>query len=326
MRIAVLAVEDMFDSGLSAVLDILATANQLRVDSAIAAPPFEVTVVGTGTSVRTGHGLQLTTVPLTDLDAVPDVLVTPALGLKSPREIVDIVRDHPSLADIVSLRDAGSALAAACSGTFFLAEAGVLDGLLATTSWFLGPAFRSRYPAVRLDESRTLAHDGQVTTAGAAFAHIDLALSIVQHESPALAELVARYLVIGDRPSQALFAVPSHLASNDPTITAFERWVRDHIADPLQISAVAAEIGISERTLQRTTSTVLGMSPIDFVNEIRLDQATFLLRTTTRSTDAVASAVGYQNTSTLRALVRRRRGTTIGALRSRPAWQAAKGS
>ncbi len=317
MQIAVLAVPDLFDSGLSAVLDVLATANALREDVATSVLPFDVTVVGTQPSVRTGHGLRLATTPLTELDTVPDLLVMLAVGcaFKAPQQVVDIVRNHPALTHVVALHSAGRALAAACTGTFFLAEAGVLDGLMATTSWWLGPAFRSRYTAVRLDESRTLARDGRVTTAGAAFAHIDLALSIVTWESPALAELVARYLVIGDRPSQAIFAVPSHLAGHDPTMTAFERWVRDHIADPLQISGVAAAIGVSERTLQRTTAAVLGMSPIDFVHEIRLDEATFLLRTTSQTMDAIAAAVGYQNTSTLRALVRRRRGTTISALR-----------
>jgi transcriptional regulator GlxA family with amidase domain len=87
------------------------------------------------------------------------------------------------------------------------------------------------------------------------------------------------------------------------------------VAEPLQISGVAAAIGVSERTLQRATAAVLGMSPIDFLHEIRLDEATFLLRTTNQTVDAVAAAVGYQNTSTLRTLVRRRRGTTISALR-----------
>ena len=315
MRITVLAVPGLFDSGLSAVLDVLATANVLRGDVATSVPPFDVTVGGTEASVRTGHGLRLATTPLAEL-GVPDLLVVPAIGcdLKAP-QIVDLVRNHPALAHVTALRTAGSALAAACTGTFFLAEAGVLDGRLATTSWWLGPAFRRRYTAVRLDESRTLARDGQITTAGAAFAHIDLALSIVAQESPALADLVARYLVIGDRPSQAIFAVPSHLAATDPTMTAFERWVRDHVAEPLQISGVAAALGVSERTLQRTTAAALGMSPIDFVHEIRLDEATFLLRTTNQTADAIAAHVGYQNTSTLRALVRRRRGTTISALR-----------
>jgi transcriptional regulator GlxA family with amidase domain len=317
MRISVLAVPDLFDSGLSAVLDVLATANALREDVAASVLPFEVTVAGIEASVRTAHGLRLATTPLAELDTVPDLLVMPAVAcsFKAPRQVVDIVRNHPALAHVAALHTAGSALAAACTGTFFLAEAGVLDGLLATTSWWLGPAFRRRYTAVRLDDSRTLARDGRVTTAGAAFAHIDLALSIVAQESPALAEMVARYLVIGDRPSQAVFALPSHLASTDPTVTAFERWARGHVAEPLQISGVAAAIGVSERTLQRTTAAVLGMSPIDFLHEIRLDEATFLLRTTSQTVDAVAAAVGYQNTSTLRTLVRRRRGTTISALR-----------
>lgn len=315
MRIAILAIDGMFDSGLSVVLDILAAANMLDEEAASAAP-FEVTVVSTGRMVRTGHGLALATVPLAELTATPDLLVMPAVGLKAPAEVVDAVRGHRLLAEVVALRREGAALAAACSGTFFLAEAGVLDGLAATTSWWLGPTFRRRYPQVRLDGSRTLVRDDQVTTAGAAFAHIDLALSIVQQRSPALADLITRHLVVGERPSQAVVAVPTVLAGNHPTVAAFERWVRDHLDEPLQVGQVAASIGVSERTLQRTTSTVLGMSPIDFIHDIRLDHATFLLRTTGQTIDAVTAAVGYRNTSTLRALVRRRRGTTVGALRA----------
>lgn len=315
MRIAILAVDAMFDSGLAVTLDVLATANALRGEAAATTPPFEVTVTAIRNEVRTGHALHLATTPLAELPAPPDLLVMPAVGLRAPAEVIEIVRDHPALPHVAALHRGGTALAAACSGTFFLAEAGVLDGRAATTSWWLGPAFRGRYGAVQLRDSAVLVGDERITTAGAAFAHIDLALSLVQRQSPALAELTARYLLIGDRPSQAVFAVPSLLARSDPTVTAFERWVREHVAEPVQISRAAAAIGVSERTLQRTMAAVLGMSPIDFVHEIRLDQATFLLRTSGLTADAVAAAVGYQNTSTLRALVRRRRGSTISALR-----------
>src|ERR1700758_5381143 len=147
MMITALAVPDLFDSGLSAVLDVLATANALREDVATSVPPFDVTVAGTEASVRTGHGLRLATGRLTELGIVPDLVVIPAIGcgLKSARQLVEIGRKHAVLAHVTALHAAGSPLAAACTGTFFLAEAGLLDGLLATTSWWLGPAFRRRY-------------------------------------------------------------------------------------------------------------------------------------------------------------------------------------
>ncbi len=316
MRVAVLAVNGMFDSGLTVILDLLATANVLSGQADLLAPPFEVIPVGWGTTVRTAHGLQLATTPWSQIsDAPPDLAVMPAVGLRPPAEVIDMVRDHNVLAAIGTLCENGTGMAAACSGTFFLAEAGVLDGLTATTSWWLSPAFRARYPKVDLDQSKTLAIAGNITTAGAAFAHMDLALSLVHRQSPALAELVARYLVIGDRPSQAAVAVPSLLASGHPSVAAFERYVRDNLSDPIGVEDAARAIGVSERTLQRATMTTVGMSPVRFVQEIRLEQATYLLRTTNQTADAIAAAVGYQDGGTLRTLVRRRRHTTLAALR-----------
>jgi transcriptional regulator GlxA family with amidase domain len=316
MRVAVLAVDGMFDSGLSAIMDILATANVLSGQAGLPEPPFEVVTVGARASVRTANGLQLTTTPWPQIRSdPPELAVMPALGLRPPAQIVAIVRDHGFLPAIAELCGQGTGMAAACSGTFFLAESGVLDGLTATTSWWLGPTFRARYPQVELDESRTLAITGNITTAGAAFAHLDLALSLVHRTSPVLAELVARYLVIGNRPSQAAVAVPSLLASGNPTVAVFERYIRDHLAEPVQVEDAARAIGVSGRTLQRATRSTLGISPIRFVQEVRLEQATFLLRTTNETPGAIAVAVGYNDAGTLRSLVRRRRHTTLAALR-----------
>ena len=83
----------------------------------------------------------------------------------------------------------------------------------------------------------------------------------------------------------------------------------------MQIEDAARTLGVSERTLQRATQATLGMSPIRFVQEVRLEQATVLLRTTTQAPAAIATAVGYQDVSTLRTLIRRRRHTTLAALR-----------
>jgi transcriptional regulator GlxA family with amidase domain len=174
---------------------------------------------------------------------------------------------------IARTRDRGTAIASACAGTFLLAEAGILDGLRATTTWWLSPAFRNRYPKVELDHSQMVITCEGITTAGAAFGHVDLALAIVRAGSPALADLVARYLVVDERPSQSAYTIPSALAQSDPTVAAFERWTREHLAEPISIPDAAKAIGVSERTLQRSVQRTVGTSPIRFVQDLRIERA-----------------------------------------------------
>lgn len=222
---------------------------------------------------------------------------------------------RPTVAAIAAARAAGAEVVGACSGTLLMARSGALDGQPATTTWWLGPLFREHFPKVDLDVAATLVRGEGVRTAGAAFAHIDLALSLVQQRSPVLADIVARHLLIGDRASQAGFAMPSVMAHHHPDLSAFERWVRRHLDQPIRIAAAAEAIGVSERTLQRLTDASLGMSPLEFVNDIRLDEAVFLLRTSTLSVEGVAARVGFGSAAALRRLVQRRRGRTLRAVR-----------
>lgn len=107
----------------------------------------------------------------------------------------------------------GALTATACVGTFVLAEAALLDGEEATTTWWLALLFRQRYPRVRLDESRIIVQSNAVVTAGAALSHLDLALALIRRVSPELANLVARYLVVDVRTSQSIYSIPDHLAT-----------------------------------------------------------------------------------------------------------------
>lgn len=191
----------------------------------------------------------------------------------------------------------------------------MLDGRRATTSWWLAPVFRTRYPAVEVDQSRMVITSDGVTTAGAAFGHVDLALAVVRMSSPALADLVARYLVVDERPSQSAYTIPSALARSDPLVSAFERWVRARLDQPISIGEAARTLGVSERTLQRTVQRTLGTSPVRFVQDVRVEQASHLLRTTELSLESIARKVGYEHANTLRVLLRRLTGRTVGTFR-----------
>src|SRR3546814_15562741 len=102
----------------------------------------------------------------------------------------------------------------------------------ATTSWFLGPEFRKRYPTVDLDLDTMVVVDGNVVTAGAAFAHIDLALSLVRSISPNLAQHVATLLIIDARPSPPAFVAYEHLRHHTPHLVKFEPSLRPHPTHP----------------------------------------------------------------------------------------------
>jgi len=317
MRVAVLVSEGAFDSGLSTISDVLGTANDLRGQMDRPPPAWEVSLVGFRRTVRTARGHLVRTVPAAAV--APDVLAVVAVAAKDPTALSELVsaRAQRRALDLIAAARAGEILVAgACTATFLLAEAGVLDGQRATTSWWLGPAFRARYSSVELDTRESLVVGNKVITAGAAMAHIDLALCLVQQQSPALADLVARYLLIGERASQAAFAVPATLARHSPEVAAFERWVREHLGEPLQIADAAAAVGVSERTLQRRTAQTLGMTPLEFVNEIRLEEAVHLLRSTASSVEVIAAKVGLRNASSLRRLIRDRRAVGVRALRA----------
>jgi transcriptional regulator GlxA family with amidase domain len=316
MEIAVLVCDGVFDSGLAAILDVLENANAMGEE--ISDPPsWNVTTVGVQPQVRTGAGHLVSTKPPAYIEAA-DLLIVPARAARRPEELLGYVGGDESLPVrnlIARTRERDIAIASACAGTFLLAETGILDGLCATTTWWLAPAFRARYPKIQLDESRMVVSSGGITTAGAAFGHVDLALAIVRASSLSLADLVASYLVVDERPSQSAYTIPSALAQSDPTVAAFERWVRERLAEPVSIPHAAKSLGVSERTLQRSVQHTLGKSPIRFVQDLRVERASHLLRTTELSLETIARKVGYEHPNTLRVLLRERTGKTTRALR-----------
>lgn len=307
MRLSVLALDGVFDLGLSAILDTFQTANELIEVAGLAVPRFEVRIVGVRRSVRTSQGLK---VPLQVAGSrAPDCVVVPAIGFKMPGPL-EVALARPDVADAGALlrqwARRGSTMSAACIGTFILAESGLLEGQRATTTWWLAPMFRQRYPGVELDESDMIVKSGRFVTAGAALGHIDLALWLVRSVSPQLASLTGKYLIVDSRPSQSAFALTDHLLHTDPLVERFEEWARGHLRDGFSLDAAAKSVGASKRTLARHLERVLGKTPLSYFQSLRVERAVHLLKTTNASVDQVAAKVGYADGATLRTLLRRR--------------------
>lgn len=308
MDIGLVVIDGCFASAVASILDIISTAEAVRPGIDPSIPPIELSVAGPRRRVTASNGMAITTDrTLRELDDL-DVVVVAALGTMTGPATEAALESGPGRAIVKALQAIDphrSQLAAACTGVFPLAETGLLDGRQATTTWFLTPTFRARYPSVSIDLDRMVVADGPILTAGAAFAHIDLALAILRGTSPELTRQVARLLLVDERPSQAAFVTYDHLDHDDPIVRSFERHVRQHLDEPFDAPVVARAIGTSRRTLERRTRQVLDMSPLDIVQRLRLERASHLRRTTHLTTEAIAQRVGYANAETLRALERR---------------------
>jgi transcriptional regulator GlxA family with amidase domain len=319
MRIYVLALNDVFDTGLTTLLDTFGTANDLAESAGTPSASFDVTIVGVRSRVHTSHGLSVPVRSAARL-AGPDVVIVPAIGAKMP-DTLRIALERRDIKDAQALlrrwSGSGALVGAACTGTFILAGTSLLNGHRATTSWWLAPFFRERYPYVVLDDSRMIVSSSRFVTGGAALAHLDLALWLVRRRSPSLAALTARYLLVDPRPSQAAFMIPDHLAHSDPLVERFERWARRQLAEGFSLSKAAHAAVTSERTLARRLQSVLGKSPLAYVQDLRVERAVHLLQTSSASIDQIANQVGYADGVTLRTLIRRKIGRGVRELRAR---------
>ncbi|MGZ3421159.1 MAG: GlxA family transcriptional regulator [Polyangiales bacterium] len=315
MRVSILVLDGVFDSGLAVVLDTRATANELA-ESTRRAAPFEVTLCGLRRVVKTHQGFR---VPVASIgESRPDWVIAPALGSKTPEAMTEALERSDvddACGQLRAWTKAGARVAGACTATFVLARSGILDGGRATTTWWLSPVFRERFPRVTLDESKMIVESARIVTAGAALAHVDLALWLVRQKSPSLAHSTARYLVFDARPSQAAYTMPDHFAHADPMVERFEQWARKHLGD-FSLERAAHHVGTSERTLERRIRAVLGRTPLSYVQDLRVEVAIHRLRTTKDSIDEIAATVGYGDGVTLRTLLRKKTGRGVRELRA----------
>jgi AraC family transcriptional activator FtrA len=214
-------------------------------------------------------------------------------------------RPRPELMD--ALRRAhtrGARLVSFCTGAIALAEAGLLDGRRATTHWEFGPEFRTRYPAVDLDESVLYVDEGQILTSAGVAASIDLALHLVRCDFGAeVANALARHMVVAPhrQGGQAQYIdAPIDISCDDDRIAATIEWAMARLGDTLTVAELASQASLSPRQFSRQFRARTGTSPHQWLLVQRTALAQRLLETTQLSVDRVATDAGFGTAAALR--------------------------
>ena len=319
-------VHGVLASALTTPIDILLAANLLNTRRRRGSEPlFRWTIESPdGRPIRTASGQTI------EVDGPISARRTAsAVYLASPfsEDAVRLVkcRSGSSAMLIRTLQRAhanGSIVATHCAGTFILAEAGLLRHRKATTHWARAKDLVALYPDIRLDIQEILTEDGNVICGGAVTAYSNVILAIVRRlAGEELASDTARYLLIDqNRRAQSAYAKGNLAAEQPPDdalVTQAKSWISANYWRQFRLADIAEALGVSERTFNRRFKEATAVTPIRFIQSVRIESAKRLLEQGGGSAQEISQRVGYEDLATFRGLFKRETGMTLGAYQTK---------
>lgn len=246
-----------------------------------------------------------------------DVLIIPTIG--GPVE--DVLKQNPLLVGLIqNMYQNGVTIAGNCTGSFFLAESGILDGRVATTHWGFEQQFRLRYPQVKLHAEQMISRDGQIYTAGGGLAWFDLGLHFIEHfYGYQIALETAKSFVLDyqrhSHVSYALFRIAK--PHQDVLVEQIQRLFAEDLSNNMTLEEIAARVNLTTRTLIRRFKAALDLPPQRYLQAMRIEAAQKCLEQTEQSIDQVMESVGYHDSSAFRRAFQKHTGFSPYAYRRR---------
>jgi transcriptional regulator GlxA family with amidase domain len=324
VRVAILAFPEVTASVLYGLYDILLSAGRdwgVIVDGRPGPslmPPVVVSrfrepfAVANDVQIRAQQTLDECTAP--DVICVPEVAIPPGAPISGfGAEVEWMKRRHAQ----------GATIATACSGAMLLAQTGLLDDNDATTHWAYCDVMRSRHPRIRVHPQRALVVSGEgqrLVMAGGGTTWLDLAIYLVSRfVSLEVAMQTARLNLIEwhDIGQQPFARLARSRQSEDAEIARCQTWIARHYNEPAPVAAMVRLSGLPERSFKRRFQQATGMSPLEYVQTLRLEEAKQMLESSDDPVEAIANEVGYEDAGFFGRLFRRQVSLTPAQYRRR---------
>ena len=284
--------------------------------------PFQIDIVGEATGpLELASGVPIDvqravdTVETSDIVIVPSVLVR-GEGWEKGR--------YPRLVEwLRSMWDRGAVLCSACSGIFLLAETGLFDGKDATVHFSYARAFAAAYPAVAIHPERVLVISGvreELVSSGASTTWHDMVLYLIaRYAGATAAQEVGRLFALqwhqdGLTPFIVFEGKRDH---GDAEIQTAQRWLSGHFTVASPVEAMIKRSRLAERTFKRRFANATGLTPLAYIQRLRIEDAKRRLERTEASVDEISWRVGYEDPAFFRRLFKRTTGLAPGAYRRR---------
>ena len=315
-RIAIVAYPDVQVLDVTGPYEVFATAARLHRDGRPPSPYAVEVVAASAGPIATQSGLRLVADrAFGEVRDADTVLVAGGAGT------VAAMQDGRLLAWLRRMAPRVRRLGSVCSGTFVLAEAGLLDGRRATTHWSACDRLAARYPAIRVESDPIFVRDGNVYSSAGVTAGIDLALALVEEDhGRELALRTARQLVVFlKRPggqSQFSAQLAAQSAEREP-LRELQAWITDHPAADCSVRALARRVAMSPRNFARVFLREVSLTPARFVETARIEAARRRLEESADGVEGVAARAGFGTAESMRRAFLRTLGVPPSAYRGR---------
>ena len=318
-HVSLLAIPEAVISTLTGIFDVM---NAFSTMPGMGDAPFRVEIAG----ARTGPLELASRVPITVQRAIgtidrTDIVIVPSVLLAADGWTTG---RYPELVDwLHAMHRKGALLCSACSGIFLLAETGLFDRVPATVHFGYARAFAATYPQIPVHPERVLIIGGkreELITSGASMTWHDLVLYLIaRHAGATAAQTVAHMFALqwhqdGLAPYIIFEGRNDH---GDMAVQTAQDWIATHFAVANPVEAMIRSSGLAERTFKRRFTAATGLSPVAYVQRIRIEDAKRRLERTESSADEISWQVGYEDAAFFRRLFKRLTGLTPGAYRKR---------
>lgn len=307
--------------GLFDVMNASAFMNAMTVGAG-ARSLLRADIVGeTAGSVDLASGIPVNVQRAIDAIETTDVVIVPSVLLRSG---VWRKGRYPCVVDWLRLmHERGAVICSACSGIFLLAETGLFDGKDATVHFGYARQFTSAYPAVSIHPERPLVISGrreELVSSGASTTWHDLALYLIaRYAGATTAQEVARMFALqwhqdGLTPYIIFEGRTDH---GDAEIQSAQEWLRGRFSVANPVDEMIKRSRLAERTFKRRFVAATGLTPIAYVQRLRIEDAKRRLERTDAPVDEISWRVGYEDPAFFRRLFKRTTGVAPGAYRKR---------
>ncbi len=317
ISIALVLLENCFASSITGLIDAfeVSNAHSARLPKSQNSPiRWALVSEKAGEQIRTHGGLTLNSQKsYQDLNSF-NIVYIPSIFYPGKKQFSYWLEQQQEIIKyLVKLHSQGKTIAANCSGTFLLAEAGLLIDKAATTAWWLKHQFKKRYPNVNLDSKQITTEQQNIICTGAMTSYHYLAMMLIEkYISPNVANLSAKTMLISrESMSQAPYVdlnIP--IDSQDEIVTNVMYRLENNLDKRVDFSALSNDLEISQRTLIRRFKKTVGMTPLNYLQNLRIQHAKNLLTQDSLSVEEVMALVGYQDPSAFFRLFKQRTGVS----------------